>query len=162
VIFVSVGHQMPFDRMVRAVASWAEERDRRDLFAQVGDTNYRPGAFAAEPFLTPVEFRRHIEAASHVVSHAGTGNIIAALSLGKPLVVMPRRAELAETRNDHQLATARYFEQAGHLVVVHDEAEMHKALDELDAQPPPSVLRKQASPELLERLQCFWRDETRS
>jgi len=28
VIFVSVGHQMPFDRMLRWVASWAEQRER--------------------------------------------------------------------------------------------------------------------------------------
>lgn len=35
-IFVTVGHQTPFDRLIRLVDRWAEENMRHDLFAQIG------------------------------------------------------------------------------------------------------------------------------
>ena len=41
-----------------------------------------------------------------VIAHDEMGSIITALEMGKPIVVMPRRAELGEHRNDHQVAAA--------------------------------------------------------
>ena len=37
------------------------------------------------------------------------GTIISALTAGKPLMIMPRRAHLDEHRNDHQWATVQHF-----------------------------------------------------
>ena len=42
-----------------------------------------------------------------MLAHAGMGSILTALEFNKPLVVMPRRGHLAETRNDHQFDTAQ-------------------------------------------------------
>ena len=71
-------------------------------------------------------------AADAVVAHAGIGTILTALELGKPLLVMPRRAEFGEHRNDHQLATARRFAELGSVIVAFDETELAGRLDELD------------------------------
>jgi UDP-N-acetylglucosamine transferase subunit ALG13 len=56
------------------------------------------------------EFQARARNSSAIVSHAGIGSVLTAMEHGKPLVVMPRRADLREHRNDHQLATARWLE----------------------------------------------------
>ena len=154
-IFVTVGHQMPFDRLVRAVDVWAEETGRIDLFAQIGSTSYSPESFASVAAMSPASFHRCVEEASGIVAHAGTGTIIAALRLRKPLLVLPRRASLGETRNEHQLATADYFEKAGYLMAVRDEADLAPALEQLEAFRPSATIEGAASPELLHRLRAF-------
>jgi len=46
-----------------------------------------------------------------VVAHAGIGTLLTALQLGKPLIVVPRRAALGEQRNDHQVETAAFIRE---------------------------------------------------
>ena len=41
-IFVTVGGQTPFDRLVRTVDNWALQHACSDAFAQIGDTAWRP------------------------------------------------------------------------------------------------------------------------
>lgn len=101
---------MPFDRLVSSVAAWAVDRPFVCVVGQVGQTLLQPdqlqpihahGQLAAGAYL-------HAFASAHlVVAHAGMGSILTALELNKPLVVMPRRGHLAETRNDHQFDTAQ-------------------------------------------------------
>ena len=154
-IFLTVGHQMPFDRLVRAVDAWALQRSRPDIQAQVGFGEYRPMAFGAVPFLSPSGFREVLDRAEAVVAHAGTGTILAALALGKPLLVMPRLAARNETRNDHQLATALHFEKAGLVLVARGEDEIARHLDVLPRFRPRGSIASTASPKLLERLRTF-------
>jgi UDP-N-acetylglucosamine transferase subunit ALG13 len=133
VIFVTVGTQLPFDRLVGAVDRWAAARPDREVFAQVGPTALRPAAIAWERFLSPAECRERMRAADAIVAHAGMGTIIGALELGTPIVVMPRVAGRGEHRNDHQLATARRFAEQGSIAVAFDEAELRARLDGIDA-----------------------------
>ena len=154
-IFVTVGHQMPFDRLVRAVDAWAEREGRADVFAQIGEGDYWPSCFPAAPFLTPDQFRQRLREATGIVAHAGAGTIIAALQLGKPLLVLPRRADLRETRNDHQLATASYFAKDGLILVADSETDVAGQMAELERFRPPTTLGDSAAPELIERVRRF-------
>ena len=109
-IFLTVGTQLPFDRLVAAVDAWARARGRADVFGQISDpgpSGYRPRHFDWAADLDPAEFEARFRAASHIVGHAGMGTIIGALGQAKPLLVMPRRAHLGEQRNDHQFATVK-------------------------------------------------------
>ena len=108
-ILVTVGAQMPFDRLVRTVDDWAGRAGRSDVFAQIGHTRWRPRHLQWTAFIEPDEFRARAREAAVLVAHAGTGSILTALELGRPILVMPRRADLRETRNDHQIATATRF-----------------------------------------------------
>ena len=112
-IFVTVGTQGQFDRLIRTVDEWAGLRGRTDVFAQTGPSDYRPEHIRSKPFIDPTEFRKHVESASLVIAHAGMGSIITALEFGKHIIVMPRRADLGEHRNDHQVATAKRFAATG-------------------------------------------------
>ncbi len=82
------------------------------------------------------------------ITHAGMGTIITALELGRPLIVMPRRANLREHTNDHQLATAAHWAKDGRIAVAFEETELPALLDRLgDLKAPHNT----ASPEA-ERL----------
>jgi UDP-N-acetylglucosamine transferase subunit ALG13 len=157
-IFVTVGAQMSFDRMVLAVDRWAHEQNRSDVFAQVGPTSQGPTHIQWAKFLNPDEFRRQVVAADIVVAHAGMGSIITALELGKPILVMPRRGSLHETRNDHQVDTAKQFLAQGKIHVAFDEVELVaklNALSDLLAKGAAPVVSSSASPRLIEALRLF-------
>lgn len=154
-IFVTVGAQMPFDRLVRTVDAWAREHGRTDVFAQIGTTDYVPAAIQWTAFLQPEEFRRRYEAAEVIVAHAGTGSIISALQLAKPILVMPRRAALRETRNDHQVATAERFRRLRSVAVALDETELAQKLTRLDELDRSEAVGPFASRTLLETLRGF-------
>lgn len=131
-IFITVGHQMPFDRLVNAVDEWAAQQNGVEVLAQVGAGGKAPRHLPYVRELPPAEFRRTVEQCSCVVSHAGTGSIFAALRAGKPVLVMPRRADLRETRNDHQLATVRRLCPRLGVPAAEDERELTRWLDNLD------------------------------
>lgn len=154
-IFVTVGSQLRFDRLVCAVDDWAARNKRADVFAQIGETRVRPRAMEWTPKLDRARFLETMARASAVVSHAGTGTIITALELGTPLIVLPRRASLGETRNDHQIATARCFQAAGLLRAAHDEHELVSALDAIDRLTRPPEITAAASPELIDAVRTF-------
>ena len=154
-IFVTVGGQMPFDRMVKTVDKWAMDRSRGDVFAQIGSTDYRPSCIQWTRFLDPAEFKHRFKEARVIVAHAGTGSIITALQLGKPIVVMPRRASLGETRNDHQVATAEQFRRFESVVVARDEEELPARLDTIDQHIGRLAVGPYASSELLGALREF-------
>ena len=154
-IFVTVGTQLPFDRLVGAVDRWAGAAEGREVFAQVGATSLSPRHIEYRPTLSPAECRERLAAASAVVAHAGAGTILNALELGKPLLIMPRLAALGEHRNDHQVATAERFAALEPVTVARDEDALMSALDEYDGLATHSVISPFASPELLRALQGF-------
>lgn len=154
-IFVTVGAQMPFDRLVKTVDQWASDHGREDVFAQIGQTDYRPSRIQWTRFLDPGEFKRRYEAARVIVAHAGTGSIITALQLGKPILIMPRRASLRETRNDHQVATAEQFRHFGSVVVAWDEKELIARLEGVDDLDGRQAVGPYASHELVAAIRGF-------
>ncbi len=154
-IFVTVGAQMPFDRLVRAVDSWAGRAGRSDVFAQIGPTDWRPENLRFERFLAPPVFREKVAAASAVVAHAGMGSILTALELGKPILVMPRRGDLRETRNDHQVATAERLAELGRVHAAYDENQLTAMLDRIDDMVSTGSIRGHASDELLDTIRTF-------
>jgi UDP-N-acetylglucosamine transferase subunit ALG13 len=154
-IFVTVGHQMPFDRMVRAVDQWAARSGRRDIFAQIGETDYRPAHLQWSAHLAPADFERRMREADSIVAHAGTGTIISAVRLGKPLLVMPRLSRLGETRNDHQVATCKHFGSVGYVLVATDEHDLPSKVEQLATFRPSAGISEFASAELIRRISDF-------
>lgn len=157
-IFLTVGTQLPFERLVKAVDDWAADHPDIEIVAQVGRTLYRPKGFAVVPSLGPERYRETFERADVVVSHAGMGTIITALETNKPLLLMPRLAALNEHRNDHQLGTARHFASYDLIRVVEDASELRDQLDKMledlpNAPAEPPEIR--VSPELIATLKSF-------
>lgn len=130
-IFVTVGHQMQFDRLIEMVDRWAGEHQRRDIIAQIGQSRYQPKYISAVRWLSRNEYDQKIKECSGVVAHAGTGTIIQVLGHRKPLLVVPRLSRYQETRNDHQVGTARHFEQQGYVLVARDKQEFDQGMSRL-------------------------------
>jgi UDP-N-acetylglucosamine transferase subunit ALG13 len=155
VIFVTVGTQLPFDRLVGAVDRWAATRPDAEVFAQVGPTALRPAHIAWQRFLSPAECHERMRAADAIVAHAGMGTILGALELGTPILVMPRLAAPGEHRNDHQLATARRLAEQGSIAVAFDEAGLHERLDALDRLAARDPIGRYAPAPLIDALRAF-------
>jgi UDP-N-acetylglucosamine transferase subunit ALG13 len=156
-LFITVGTQFPFDRLVRTADEWVGRTAQLEAFAQIGPGGYRPRHMEWSEFIDSRACRRHVEAASAVIAHAGMGSIITALELGKPIVVMPRRASLGEHRNDHQLATARGLLRQGKVTVAMDEAHLLEKLEHLAQLSVQRHVPNCASPKLIATLRQFIR-----
>jgi len=146
---------MPFDRLVKTVDQWAISRGRGDVFAQIGPTDNYPSGIQWTKFMDAAEFKHRFAAAKVIVAHAGTGSIITALQMGKPILVMPRRASLRETRNDHQVATAEQFRRFPSVVVAWDEKELIAGLERIDDLDGLQAVGSSASPELVGAIRVF-------
>lgn len=146
-IFVTVGTELPFNRLVQEVDAWAGRTGRLDVFAQIGKTDWRPSFIEYQCFLEPQVFADRFARSSVIVSHAGMGTILSALHAGKPILVVPRRASLSEHRNEHQLATAKRMLEMGKVEVAFDETEIAARLDRIsDLKASPKITQFAEAP----------------
>lgn len=131
-IFVTVGSDVPFDRLLQAVDKWAGTTSLKPkIFAQIGNSNLVPKNFEYCKFLKPSEFTNQLEACHIVIAHTGMGSILSALRSRKSILTLPRHGSLGETRNDHQIATAKHLLALGIIDVAFDNAELIKKLNSL-------------------------------
>ena len=131
-IFLTVGSELPFNRLVKAVDDWAAENDRNDIIGQIADPGpegYQPEKIQWRKFISAEEYDHHFTEAELIIGHAGMGSIITAALKNKAIIIMPRRAELKETRNDHQVATAEKFSMRAGVLVANNESEIGPLLD---------------------------------
>jgi UDP-N-acetylglucosamine transferase subunit ALG13 len=136
-IFLTVGTQFPFDRLVRAIDKLKGEGVIRDeIIAQVGRSNYTPDNFRVYESLDKTEFDETVQNASAIISHAGMGSITMALEHNKPMLVMPRLSRYREVVNNHQVGIAQRFSQTGHLIVAMDETELSEKYRQLSTFTP--------------------------
>lgn len=157
-IFVTVGTELPFNRMVRAVDQWARETRQTEIFAQIGHSDWAPSFIPYRRFLEPPEFARNFAAASLIIAHAGMGTILSALHFGKPILVMPRRAALGEQRNDHQLATAHRLLELKKIQVAFDETALIETLSKMDELRPREIIGPYACNSLIAAIDGFIRN----
>ena len=127
-IFVTTGTQLPFPRLVAAMEDYAA-RSGEEVVAQVGpDTEQRPHLVLHDK-LDPDAFEANFLRARVIVGHCGIGTVLSAKRLGKPLIVMPRRHDLGEHRNDHQMATAQHLSGRPGLFIAHESHELQALLE---------------------------------
>lgn len=155
-IFLTVGTQFPFDRLVKAIDdSIAAGIIDEEVIAQVGDTPYKPRNFKAVASFEKKAFDTYLKNASCVISHAGMGTIIMALDHDKPLLVMPRSKKYDEVVNDHQASIARKFSDLGHILAVYDVKDLPNGIRKLKNFVPQE--RKSNPDAVVERIARFLR-----
>jgi exopolysaccharide biosynthesis glucuronosyltransferase PssE len=153
-IFVTVGTQLPFDRLIKQIDWWAGQNPC-EVFAQIGRTTYQPRHVEYRDFIETMEAGERIRSADLVITHAGMGTILTRLEAGKPIIVVPRLADRGEHRNNHQLATVR---RLGHLPLVHvvrDERDLEKTLNGFDLSPAGAGIGVSASSALVTAIKNF-------
>jgi UDP-N-acetylglucosamine transferase subunit ALG13 len=127
-IFVTTGTQLPFNRMLGTIEKWAERNQNKEVIAQTCKSDLRFKWIKAYSFLQPKEYSDYIKRADVIVGHAGMGTIITALEHSLPVIVMARRFELGEHRNDHQLSTVAKFQNRTGIYIANDEKELEQLL----------------------------------
>jgi UDP-N-acetylglucosamine transferase subunit ALG13 len=131
-IFLTVGTQFPFDRLVSAIDDIVDDGlINEPIFAQIGKSSYKPRNFESAASLKKGVFDDYVKQASAIVGHAGMGTITMALSNHKPLLAMPRLKRYREVVNDHQMAIAKKFEEPGYILVAYDTEELPERIRQL-------------------------------
>ncbi|MGB3808118.1 MAG: glycosyltransferase [Erythrobacter sp.] len=145
-ILVTVGMQLGFDRLIAAMDALARDLDE-EVVAQTGKGTYTPRHMEARASIAPGEFEQLVTRSKVIVSHAGIGTVLTAQRMSRPIVLMPRRANLGEHRNDHQLATVDKLAMRSGIFVAMDESELAAriadglAASDTASHPSPSVER---------------------
>jgi len=152
-IFVTVGTQLPFDRLVRAVDEIAPLSDE-EIFAQTNGGTYMPRNIRCADCLSADEFDEMFRRARLIVSHAGMGTILTALAYRKPVVVMPRFAFLGEHRSEHQYATAVRMNEMRCVHAAYDSSQLRNLILDEDIRPLRD-LGDMASDNLIRSLKDF-------
>lgn len=153
-IFLTVGTQFPFDRLVKAVDDAVDQNlFDEEIFAQIGESGYKPRNFEGVVSLDKNDFDRRFREASFIISHAGMGSITLAEEYGKPILVMPRRSKYGEVVNDHQVAIATRYEKMGCLLVASNPENLPKKINELKVF-TPNVREVKLQP-VLDRVRQF-------
>jgi UDP-N-acetylglucosamine transferase subunit ALG13 len=128
-LFVTVGtDHHPFDRLVGWVDDWLRSTpDPPSCLIQSG-TSSAPTHGRGVAYLGYREMERALDDARVVVSHGGPATIMLALQRGRRPIVVPRRGDLGEHVDDHQVAFARRLAREGEVDVAVTEEELHTFL----------------------------------
>lgn len=157
-IFVTVGTQLPFDRLVCAVDDWAgRQQPRPDVLAQVGDGRMDFPNLRCVRSLDASEYERRISAARLVVAHAGTGSILAALDRGIPVVIMARDHRRREHRDDHQIQTATKLEELKLAKVAWTGQQLADMIDAALKEPRVDASARRAGADLIDYVRGYLR-----
>lgn len=115
-IFVTLGtHAQPFNRLLKIVDQATIDHER---IVQFGFSTYPLENCKGFPFIDFAEMRSLMSRADAVVTHAGVGSIMLALSAGKRPVVAPRLHRFGEHVDDHQLEVVEAFQRAGKITLL--------------------------------------------
>lgn len=123
-IFVTIGTQEPFDRLIEAMDQ-ISLKFGLNIVAQVSTkSKLKINNMEIIDFISPTDFEKLFNEAELIVAHAGMGTIISALVNQKNLIVLAREKKMMEHRSDHQVATAKHLEQLGLLNVARNTEEL--------------------------------------
>jgi beta-1,4-N-acetylglucosaminyltransferase len=157
-IFLTVGTQFPFDRLVRTIDELLGNGTLNDsVFGQIGASTYQPKNFPAVPALDKRAFDQHFEQAQAIISHGGTGSIMMAIDRHKPLLAMPRLRRFGEVVNDHQVGFSIRFAALGYILVALNEQELPAKVAQLKSFRPAV---RQAEPERVAQRIVGFLDDT--
>ncbi|XP_028752492.1 UDP-N-acetylglucosamine transferase subunit ALG13 homolog [Neltuma alba] len=137
VVFVTVG-TTSFDTLVKAVDSSTVKqelftRGYTHLLVQMGRGSYVPtkseggSSLAVDYFTFSSSIADHLNSASLVISHAGSGSIFETLRLGKPLIVVVNE----DLMDNHQSELAEELADQKHLYCARPQT-LHQTVADMD------------------------------
>lgn len=128
-IFLMVGtHEQQFDRIVKAVDELEAEEQK---IIQYGYSSYRPVNSDGHDFLPFDRVKQHMLDASVIITHAGTGSVMLALSLGRRPIVVPRYKRFGEHIDDHQLQLVETLMEDGLIVPLFEGDDLQGRIHEV-------------------------------
>lgn len=154
-IFIVVGSQIPFDRLVSAVDNWAEHAEDIEIVGQIGRSKYKPRNFMYYSKLSAPEFNQRFDNSDLIIGHAGMGIILKSLTEGKPIIAMPRLVKLNECTTNHQVATSNALKKLNYIHVAMDTSELLRFLNDLSSINVKHTITEFASTQLINTISDF-------
>ena len=131
-IFVTVGtHEQQFDRLVKAVDDLKLDKVINEpVYVQTGYSTFEPTHCDHSRFVSYTQMKEYMKAADVVITHGGPSSFIEAMAAGKVPVVVPRRGDLEEHVNNHQVDFVRTVaERQGGIIPVFDVDDLPVAIE---------------------------------
>ena len=135
-IFLCVGsREYQFDRLLKKIDNLLKENKiDEEVFAQIGQSNYIPKHYQHVRYMSPDDFRQKQIDADLIISHGGTGALVAALKLGKKVIAVPRLVKYQEHIDDHQIQVCDMLEKQQYLKVVYEMSDLYGMIQQVKKQ----------------------------
>lgn len=135
-IFITLGSQkFQFNRLLKGIDRLVNEQKITDkIYAQIGYSDYQPKHFLYDKFLNREEYERVMQQSEIVITHAGTGAIIGAVTKGKKVIAVPRLAKYGEHVDDHQLEILKQFDEMNIICSCYDCEDLEEKLSKISTQ----------------------------
>lgn len=157
-IFVTVGNDFrSFNRLLQKIDE-ISTRLSQPILIQRGYSNYIPQNAKSFDFVPYDQAVEYIRTSDLVISHAGIGTIILCQKIGTPLIIVPRRKELGEHFNNHQLEIIEVLKNRKYENLYPLEDEIHleeKILEILKKEKKPLSSENQGRKQLIKTIREF-------
>lgn len=129
-IFVTVGSAPhSFKRLIKKMDEIASMIDK-EVVIQKGLSSYQPTSAKYFDFVDYDVAMNYFKDADVIVSHASAGPILYARKFNNPLIMVPRRGDLHEHVDNHQMETARALGDSSEMIeVVYDVDNLEEAIE---------------------------------
>jgi len=125
-------HERSFLRLVKEIEKLIKEkRIKEKTIIQLGYTKYKIDGVECFDFIPFDKMIKYIEDSSVIVTHGGVGSIMDCLSFGKMPIVVPRRMELNEHSDDHQMQITKEMEKQGLILPIYDINNLGNAIEKI-------------------------------
>ena len=148
-ILVSLGtHERPFYRLLKEIEKLISEGKIKDVIIQTGYTPYKVKGAKCFDFIQFEKMQKLIKNCDFLITHGGVGSITDALNYGKATIIVPRRKELNEHSDNHQLQITKEMEKTGKIIPVYNIDDLENAIEKARKlnvkkriQKPPKILK---------------------
>lgn len=129
-IFVALGTQkFQFNRLLQMIDQLLEDgKIDEPVFAQVGNSDYKPKNFKYASFLDKHEFEEKIKECDVLITHSGVATIIAGLKNEKKVIVVPRLSKYEEHVDDHQVQIAESFSKQNYVIMCTENDDLEELI----------------------------------
>lgn len=153
-IFVTLAtEKMPFFRLLKWIDKGVTNGDIKDkVFIQTGSTvgyKFKNSSIRYKDWLTLQEMEKYESKSNKVVGHAGIGTFLTIMRLKKIPILVPRRHELGEHLDNHQLDFSREIKRELNIPIAYTYKDLIKYLNDDNLK----IKIKSFKPPLIEHLE---------
>ena len=140
-LFVALGtSDRPMTRILRWIDALIATGDLKGpVLVQGASGGYQPAGFRLVSMLPEPELLQHLRSAQHVVCHGGCGVLGSCMKLGRRPIAIPRRADVGEAINDHQIMLCRALSDQGLATLCQSPDDLKRALTAPEVPPHVAV-----------------------
>lgn len=125
-ILITLGTQkQQFTRLLNLIE---ESNIKEEIIVQAGNTKFDSKKMKILDFLSYEEMNKLIDAADLIITHGGTGSIIAPLSKFKKVIACARLKKYGEHIDDHQIEIVEMFADKNYILKIDENTDINELI----------------------------------